>query len=183
MGCGGQGRITAAPQFTPIAGVSLGGRVHSADRGRPERAGRLGGEAGGTGGWAGGDAALTCSQSGSAPCTRGPGPASGPVLCCVARPSLQERKAESHEPSLCLSLGHTSSRDPERSLGHPHPHHQLASPPEWLWKHRLRGRPVTPDLSFLICEMGTVTVPTSRCYCEIKRDEVCLFKNCVSVCV
>lgn len=146
--------------------------------------GRLGGEAGGTGGRAGGGAALTCSQSGSAPCTRGPGPASGPVFCCVAQPSLKEQRAEPHEPSLCLSLGHTSSRDPERSLGHPHPHHQLVSPPEWLWKHRLWGRPVTPDLSFLICEMGTITIPTSQGYCELKRDEVCLFKKmCVCVCL
>ena len=49
--------------------------------------------------------------------------------------------------------------------------------PEWLWKHILWGRPVTPDLGFLICEMGTVTVPTSQGYCEIKQDKECLLKK------
>lgn len=48
---------------------------------------------------------LIGSRSESAPCIRGPGPASGPAWCCVARPFLKEQKARSHEPPSECVLG------------------------------------------------------------------------------
>lgn len=59
-------------------------------------------QAGQAGGWAVTRPSLVLNQG--LHLVHRPGPASGPVLC-QPRPSLQERKAEPHEPSLCLSLG------------------------------------------------------------------------------
>lgn len=102
---------------------------------------------------------LIGSRSESAPCIRGPGPASGPAWCCVARPFLKEQKARSHEPPSECVLGTYT-----RLLAGPgaSPSSPPGISPERLWEQAPWGRPVSLDPSLLICTVGIVTVPTSQ---------------------
>ena len=92
-------------------------------------------------------------------------PAPGPAWCCVTQPFLKEQKPVSHEPpSVCILRTHF--QPPDGLLRHPH-HCPQTSSPEQLWKQRPWGRLAPLELSFFICKVWIVTVPTSHGYCEI----------------